>query len=72
MSDTVEIVYAHHQGAYVPGDRASVDAATAKRLVRTGRANYATKADATAVEGDAGAEKTTRARAGTKASPAGS
>lgn len=66
MPDTVEIVYAHHQGDHVPGDREKVDAATAKRLVRTGRANYATKADAVSTEGDDGAEKTVRARAEAK------
>lgn len=59
MADKVEIIYAHHTRDHVPGDREAVDAATAKALVRTGRANYATKV---AVEGDAGAGKTARAR----------
>jgi hypothetical protein len=66
MADTVEIIYAHHTRDHVPGDRETVDRATAKRLVRTGRANYATKAAATRTEGDAGADKTERARGATK------
>lgn len=58
----VEIIFAHHHSDHVPGDRVEVDEETAKRLVRGGRASYATKADAVAVEGEAGAEKTARAR----------
>lgn len=64
MPDKVEIIYAHHDGDRKPGDRAKVDSDVAKRLVRNGRANYATKAVAVKTEGEGGAEKTARARAG--------
>lgn len=65
MTDTssVEIIYAHHHGDHVPGDRVSVDEGTARKLVKAGRANYATQADAKAAEGEDGAEKTARRRA---------
>lgn len=59
--DTVDVVFAHHHEGNVPGDRATVDADEARKLVRYGRAHYATKAEAVAVEGDAGAEKTVAA-----------
>lgn len=62
MADTVTIEFAHPHGDHAVGDRDVVDPATAKRLVRAGVANYATKTDAVAVEGDAGAAKTARAR----------
>lgn len=62
-TDKVEIVFAHHHGTHVPGERATVDADEARRLVRGGRANYATKTDAVSVEGEAGADKTARRRA---------
>lgn len=61
--DTVEIEFAHHHDDHVPGDRVAVDVDTARRLVRGGRANYATKPDAVEAEGDAGADKTKRRRA---------
>jgi hypothetical protein len=57
----VDVVFAHHHGDHVPGDRATVDADTGRRLVKGGRAHYATKAEAVAVEGAGGAEKTVRA-----------
>ena len=57
-----EIVFAHHHGPHVPGDRVDVDPDEARRLVRGGRANYATEADAAATEGEAGKEKTARRR----------
>lgn len=60
--DTVEIEFAHHHEGHVPGDRVAVDVDTARRLVRGGRANYATKPDAVQAEGDAGADKTSRRR----------
>lgn len=56
--DTVEIVFAHHHGRHVPGDRVPVDAGEARRLVAGGRAAYATKPDALEAEGEAGVEKT--------------
>lgn len=59
---TVEITYAHHHGTHVPGDKVKVPETEARRLVRAGRANYATKKDAATVEGNAGADKTARAR----------
>lgn len=58
----VDIVFAHHYGAHKPGDRITVPEADARALVRAGQANYATKADAKAAEGDAGVEKTATAR----------
>lgn len=60
MAD-VEIVFAHHHRDYKPLDRASVDEGLARRLVRGGYANYATKADAVEAEGPAGEERTVRA-----------
>lgn len=62
MSDTVEIVYAHHHRDHVPGERDVVPAGDARRLVHAGVAAYATKEDAVQVEGEAGVDKTARAR----------
>lgn len=56
--DKVEIVFAHHNRDHKPGDRATVAIDDARRLVRGGRASYATQTDAKAVEGDDGADKT--------------
>lgn len=60
MAD-IEIVFAHHHKDQVPGDRKSVDEGLARRLVRGGYANYATKADAVEAEGPGGEERTVRA-----------
>jgi len=60
---TVEVVFAHHHGKHVPGERVELDVDEARRLVRGGRANYATKPDAVQAEGEAGEEKTARRRA---------
>lgn len=59
--DTVEIVFAHHHGAHKPGDRVAAAAGEARRLVRGGRANYATKPDALEGDGEAGTERTVAA-----------
>lgn len=62
MADTVEIVFAHHHRDHVPGDRVAVPVDEARRLVRGGRASYATKTAAVEVEGPAGADKTAAKR----------
>jgi non-canonical (house-cleaning) NTP pyrophosphatase len=60
MAD-VEIVYAHHHKDKKPADRAAVEEGLARRLVRAGIANYATKSDAIEAEGPAGEERTVSA-----------
>lgn len=50
-SDDVEVVFVNHTRDRVPGDRATVSADEARRLVRGHAARYATKADA-ATAGD--------------------
>lgn len=64
-SDTVDVTLAHPWDDHKVGERVSVDAALAKRLVKAGQGSYSTKKDALAVEGDAGAEKTVSARKAT-------
>lgn len=61
MAD-VEIIYAHHHGPRVPGEKVKVSEAEARRLVNAGRANYATKKDAAAAGGEGAEAKTARAR----------
>lgn len=51
--DDVEIVYVNHTRDNVPGDRVTVSAVEARRLVKGNAAQYATKADA-ATAGDPG------------------
>lgn len=63
---TVEIVYAHHLGEHVPGQKAEVPELEARRLVNAGRANYATVKAATAAEGEEGKAKTARTRGAAK------
>lgn len=72
----VEIVFAHHHGDHVPGEKVKVDEDEARRLVKNHRAAYATKSDAKAA-GDDGPTPATRPRARTRkvaakpAAPAG-
>lgn len=46
-ADEVEVVFVNHTRTHVPGERTTVSAAEARRLVRGHAAQYATKADAT-------------------------
>jgi hypothetical protein len=62
----VEIVYAHHLGSNKPGDKVAVSELEARRLVKAGRANYATVAAATTAEGEEGKAKTARTRGAAK------
>lgn len=64
-TDTVDVTLAHPWEDHRVGDRVSVAADEAKRLVKAGIGSYSTKKDAIAVEGDAGAEKTVGARKAT-------
>lgn len=61
----VEVVYTNHTRSHAPGDRASVDAETARRLVRDGFAEYPNKATAAAA-----AKATQPAKKVKKAAPA--
>lgn len=53
-ADDVEIVYVNHTRDHVPGDRVTVSAAEARRLVKGHAAQYATKSDATTAGDPAG------------------
>jgi hypothetical protein len=62
MNDDVNITLGYPWQGHEVGDRVSVDAPTAKRLVRAGVAAYSTAKDATAAGGDPAEAATKRSK----------